>query len=245
MRQIVLDTESTGLNPDEGHRLIEIGAVELLDRRLSGRNYHQFLQPDRAIDAGAFEVHGITEAKLEDKPRFGEIANEFLQFIEGAELVIHNAEFDIAFLDHELGMLGASRTHRRISDACSVLDTLALARKLHPGQRNSLDALCKRYHVDNSQRNLHSALLDAELLAEVYLAMTGGQVAFDLGAAASPAPIRDESHARRGRAALRVIRASAAEREAHRRRLLAIDDASGGGCLWRRLEKRDSGPGAP
>ena len=152
MRQIVLDTESTGLDPDEGHRLIEIGAVELMDRRLSGRHFHQLLQPDRAIDAGAFEVHGITEAKLEDKPRFGEVADELLRFIEGAELVIHNAEFDIAFLDHELGLLGDSRAHRRIADACSVLDTLALARKLHPGQRNNLDALCKRYRVDNSRR---------------------------------------------------------------------------------------------
>lgn len=245
MRQIVLDTESTGLDPDEGHRLIEIGAVELMDRRLSGRHFHQLLQPDRAIDAGAFEVHGITEAKLEDKPRFGEIADEFLQFIEGAELLIHNAEFDIAFLDHELGLLGDSRAHRRIADTCSVLDTLALARKLHPGQRNNLDALCKRYRVDNSRRNLHSALLDAELLAEVYLAMTGGQVALELGAAASPALIRDESNASRSRAALRVIRASEAEREAHRHRLLAVDEASGGACLWRRLETRDAGSEAP
>ena len=245
MRQIVLDTESTGLDPDEGHRLIEIGAVELMDRRLSGRHFHRLLQPDRAIDAGAFEVHGITEAKLEDKPRFGEIADEFLRFIEGAELVIHNAEFDVAFLDHELGLLGDSRAHRRIADACSVLDTLALARKLHPGQRNNLDALCKRYRVDNSRRNLHSALLDAELLAEVYLAMTGGQVALELGAAASPARTRDESNASRSRAALRVIRASEAEREAHCRRLLAIDDASGGTCLWRRLETRESGSEAP
>lgn len=245
MRQVVLDTESTGLDPDEGHRVIEIGAVELIDRRLSGRKFHHLLQPDRAIDAGAFEVHGITEAKLEDKPRFAEIADELLHFIEGAELVIHNAEFDIAFLDHELGLLGDARAHRRIADACSVLDTLALARKLHPGQRNNLDALCKRYRVDNSRRNLHSALLDAELLAEVYLAMTGGQVALALSAAVSSAPSRDESDAGRSRAPLRVIRASTAEREAHRRRLLAIDDESGGTCLWRRLEARDSGSETP
>ena len=236
MRQIALDTESTGLDPTRGHRVIEIGAIELIDRRPSGRHFHRYLQPDRDIDEGAREVHGISEADLKDQPRFEDVAEEFLQFIEGAELVIHNAEFDLAFLDYELGLLGDSRGQRCIRDTCTVLDTLSLARRMHPGQRNSLDALCKRYRVDNSRRDLHSALLDAELLAEVYLAMTGGQATLDLGSGAPPVLEPRAPDPDRHRSGPRVIRATAAELDAHRRRLVAIDETSGGACLWRRLE---------
>ncbi|MGB5716746.1 MAG: DNA polymerase III subunit epsilon, partial [Gammaproteobacteria bacterium] len=178
MRQIVLDTETTGLEPADGHRIIEIGCVELNDRRLTGNTYHQYIQPDREIDAGAIEVHGITNEKLADKPRFTDIAAEFLEFIDGAELVIHNAPFDVGFIDHEFRLLEDSPGG--VNDHCMVLDTLALARRMHPGQRNSLDALCRRYEIDNSQRELHGALLDAEILADVYLAMTGGQVSLSL-----------------------------------------------------------------
>ena len=229
MRQIALDTESTGLELEQGHRVIEIGAVELVDRRFSGRRFHRYLQPDRAVDVGALEVHGITEAQLEGQPRFGEIACDFLGFVDGAELLIHNAEFDLGFLDYELSLLGNALGQRRMLDACTVVDTLALARRMHPGQRNSLDALCKRYRIDNSKRDLHSALLDAELLAEVYLAMTGGQTTLKLGTRAAPA-LRGPSPTRRA-AALRVIRASEAELGAHRQRLDALDESSGGRCL--------------
>ena len=236
MRQIALDTESTGLELEQGHRVIEIGAIELVDRRFSGRRFHRYLQPDRAVDIGALEVHGITEAQLEGQPRFGEIAGDFLSFVDGAELLIHNAEFDLAFLDYELSFLGDALGQRRMLDACTVVDTLALARRMHPGQRNSLDALCKRYRIDNSRRNLHSALLDAELLAEVYLAMTGGQTTLNLGArGAEAAPsLRGPAPARRT-AALRVIRANETELGAHRQRLDALDESSGGDCIWRRL----------
>ena len=180
MRQIVLDTETTGLDPHDGHRVIEIGCVELIDRRLTRNNFHRYIQPDREIDAGAVEVHGITDDFLADKPRFAEVADDFIRYVEGAELIIHNAPFDVGFLDHELmGWRGGNAP--RISDLCEVTDTLAMARRLHPGQRNGLDALCKRYSVDNSRREWHGALLDAEILADVYLAMTGGQVSLHLG----------------------------------------------------------------
>jgi len=174
MRQVVLDTETTGLETSQGHRIIEIGGVELENRRLTGRTYHQYVRPEREIDAGAQEVHGITLDFLADKPIFAEVADEFLQFIDGAELVIHNASFDVGFIDHEFGMLKGDIG--KVADHCRILDSLALARNKHPGQKNSLDALCKRYEIDNSGRDLHGALLDAELLALVYLAMTGGQV---------------------------------------------------------------------
>lgn len=235
MRQIALDTESTGLDLEQGHRVIEIGAIELIDRRFSGRHFHRYLRPDRAIDTGALEVHGITEADLADKPRFGEIAGELLGFLEGAELLIHNAEFDLSFLDHELSLLGERGDFRRIRDDCTVVDTLTLARRMHPGQRNSLDALCKRYRIDNSRRDLHSALLDAELLAEVYLAMTGGQTSLNLGARAGPAPTSSTATPGGRRSALRVIRASEAEVRAHRQRLDALDESSGGRCVWKGL----------
>tara|TARA_R110002073_G_scaffold29956_1_gene93954 strand:- start:434 stop:1150 length:717 start_codon:yes stop_codon:yes gene_type:complete len=174
MRQVVLDTETTGLETSQGHRIIEIGGVELENRRLTGRTYHQYIRPEREIDAGAQEVHGITLDFLADKPVFAEIADDFLQFIDGAELVIHNASFDVGFIDHEFGMLNTGLG--KVADHCRILDSLALARNKHPGQKNSLDALCKRYEIDNSGRDLHGALLDAELLAHVYLVMTGGQV---------------------------------------------------------------------
>lgn len=238
MRQIVLDTETTGLEPGLGHRIIEIGGVELLNRRLSGRHYHQYLQPDREIDPGAQEVHGISMEFLQDKPRFADVAEEFLEFVRGAELIIHNAAFDTAFLDHELELLGAD--WGCIAHHCTVLDTLALARQLHPGQKNSLDALCRRYGVDNSQRDLHGALLDAEILADVYLAMTGGQASLELGGLDSALPAYGQRGplARSGeRPALRVLRATAEELAAHARRLDVIDEASAGQCLWKRLEE--------
>lgn len=173
MRQIVLDTETTGIGAETGHRIIEIACVELIDRKLTNRHFHTYLNPNREVDAGAFRVHGISQAFLQDKPLFQDVVSDFLNFIEGSELIIHNAPFDVGFLSAELKRINWSQT---LDDYCSVLDTLVLARNKHPGQRNSLDALCKRYHVDNSNRQLHGALLDAEILASVYLAMTGGQI---------------------------------------------------------------------
>jgi DNA polymerase-3 subunit epsilon len=237
----VLDTETTGLEAEQGHKIIEIGAVEVIDRRLSGRRFHRYLNPDRDIDDAAMEVHGLTPEFLADKPRFAEIADELLDFIRGAELVIHNAGFDLSFLDRELASLDT--LPGSIRDFCAVTDSLALARHKHPGQKNSLDALCRRYDVDNSQRELHGALLDAEILADVYLAMTGGQTAlfgdesplpFAPGVQASRAPVPlpeapGQSHR------LRVVRASPEELELHEQRLQALDEASGGVCVWHRL----------
>ncbi len=237
MRQIVLDTETTGLEPADGHRIIEIGCVELVNRRLTGNTYHQYLQPDRQIDAGAIEVHGITNEMLADKPRFADVARDFLDFVSGAELVIHNAPFDVGFLNHELKRLGAQ--WGRIDACCRVLDTLTMARQLHPGQKNNLDALCKRYSIDNSRRELHGALLDAEILADVYLAMTGGQTTLSLGgsgATAGPAQAGVIRRVAANRPALRVVRATADEAAAHDERLAAIDKASGGNCLWSKLD---------
>ncbi len=177
MRQIVLDTETTGIG--EGHRIIEIGCVELIDRKLTGNHYHQYINPMRLVDPEAMEVHGITDEFLEDKPLFADVANDFIEFIKGSQLVIHNAPFDVGFMDREFGML---RGYPKTADICSVLDTLVLARSMHPGQRNSLDALCRRYGIDNSHRELHGALLDSEILADVYLLMTGGQTSMSLDA---------------------------------------------------------------
>ncbi|EXJ16258.1 DNA polymerase III subunit epsilon [Imhoffiella purpurea] len=238
MRQIVLDTETTGLDPLEGHRIIEIGCVELIERRLTRNNFHQYIQPGREIDAGAIEVHGITNEFLADKPRFAEVAEAFLRFVEGAELIIHNAPFDVGFLDHEL-RLWRPKGAPCISDLCEVTDTLAMARKRHPGQRNGLDALCKRYAVDNSHRELHGALLDAEILADVYLAMTGGQVALHLGSDTREEGGRSRRSGHRGsidpgRPALRVVRAGEDALAAHEARLAAIQKASSDGCLWLR-----------
>jgi DNA polymerase-3 subunit epsilon len=246
MRQIVLDTETTGLDPQAGHRIIEIGCVELIDRRLTGHNFHHYIQPDRDVDAGAADVHGITTEFLADKPRFAEIAEALVRYLEGAELIIHNAAFDVGFLDLELTQWSADGP--RIEDLCEVTDTLSLARRLHPGQRNSLDALCKRYAIDNRHRDLHGALLDAEILADVYLAMTGGQVAFALGGeslgrqdptGASRPVARGSIDPNRPR--LRVVHADARAREAHAARLAAIDQASGGRCLWRLRPEEGTG----
>ena len=173
MRQIVLDTETTGLSTAQGHRIIEIGCIEMVNRRLTGREFHRFLNPDRKIDEGAEAVHGISREQLETEPRFPEIVDDFLEFVRDAELVIHNADFDVGFIEHELRLM--KHAQPKVEDHCKVLDTLTLARKIHPGQRNSLDALCKRYEVDASKRDVHGALIDSELLARVYLAMTGGQ----------------------------------------------------------------------
>lgn len=238
MRQIILDTETTGLEPSEGHRIIEIGCVELINRKFTGNTYHHYLQPDREIDEGAIEVHGITNEMLADKPRFTDIADEFITFIRGAELVIHNAPFDVGFLNHELKLLDAG--HGRVDELCGVVDTLVMARKLHPGQKNNLDALCKRYSIDNSHRELHGALLDAEILAELYLVMTGGQTMLSLGGtqggetdSQSADTIRALSAQRRP---VKVIRASDEELVRHKERLAALDKASGGNCVWNRLD---------
>ena len=175
MRQIVLDTETTGLEPAEGHRVIEIGCVEIIDRRPTDNRFHQYINPEREIDAAAYEVHGISNAMLADKPRFRDVVRDFLEFVKGAELIIHNAPFDVGFLNHELKLAAAAAPFLRVDEQCTIVDTLKLARNLHPGQKNDLDSLCRRYGVDNSNRTLHGALLDAEILADVYLAMTGGQ----------------------------------------------------------------------
>ena len=226
MRQIVLDTETTGLDPRQGHRVIEIGALELVDRQLTGRQYHVYLNPEREIEQGALEVHGITEEFLRDKPRFAEIADDLLAFADGAELVIHNAPFDIGFIDNELSLTG--HQHASITEVSTVLDTLELARDLHPGQRNNLDALCKRYEVDNSSRSLHGALLDAEILADVFLAMTGGQVDLGLSLESTAASVDDEDgflHA--GHPVLFVLKASDEELALHEARLNDIEKQSG------------------
>lgn len=236
MRQIVLDTETTGLDPLQGHRVIELGCVELVDRKLTGRHLHLYINPEREVDAAALEVHGITNDFLADKPLFAAVAQTFIEFVDGAELIIHNAPFDIGFLDHELALL--NRGFRRMTDYCQVLDTLALARKKHPGQKNNLDALCKRYQVDNSQRELHGALKDAEILADVYLLMTGGQSSLVLGS--------DQGHEHRAdgdivRLAprskpLRRIEASAEELAQHRQCLATVSKSCGGPSLWEKLD---------
>jgi DNA polymerase-3 subunit epsilon len=220
MRQIVLDTETTGLSTSQGHRVIEIGCVELVNRRVTGNNYHTFLNPDRDVDEGAERVHGISRADLETAPRFEEVVNELIEFVKDAELVIHNAEFDVGFLEHELKLMKHDRP--KITHHATVLDTLTMARKLHPGQRNSLDALCKRYEVDASNRDLHGALIDAELLARVYLAMTGGQTALSLDEEANTTDGSGSSREKGARASetrasldLVVIRATEEEVAAH------------------------------
>lgn len=235
LRQVVLDTETTGLEPSQGHRIIEIGCVELVNRRLTGRHYHQYINPERDIDAGAMEVHGITNESLADKPVFAAIVEEFLDFIRGAELIIHNAPFDVGFIDHELGLLHHPDT---VAACCSVIDTLVMARQKHPGQRNSLDALCQRYGVDNSQRDLHGALLDAEILADVYLLMTGGQIGLTLageGQSSAAGGQITANEIRRlpvDRKPLPVWRASPEELAQHTEQLQAIDQASEGHCRW-------------
>src|SRR5450432_577759 len=234
MRQVVLDTETTGLEVEQQHRVIEIGCVELFNRRLTGRTFHQYLNPERDIDEGAVQVHGLTREQLATEPTFSHVHLEFLEFIRDAELIIHNAPFDVAFLNAELARTAAAH---RVSDLCRVLDTLALARQMHPGQRNSLDALCKRYSVDNSHRDYHGALLDARILAEVYLAMTGGQAKLTLSAESNFGAAQARRIAPAGLDGLRivVIRAGEAEMAAHEHVLALLDKASGGRTVWRRL----------
>jgi DNA polymerase III subunit epsilon len=232
MRQIVLDTETTGLEPALGHRIIEIGCVELVNRRATGKTFHKYINPEREIEEGALAVHGISRMELEGKPKFAEVVEELTLFISGAELVIHNASFDTAFLDAEFARLqGELRTIARL---CRVLDTLALARSMHPGQRNNLDALCKRYSIDNSRRELHGALLDARILADVYLAMTGGQGALALTetVAAGSAAANPVRALVRPAVPLVVVEATEEERAAHVAMLAIIAKASGGKCLW-------------
>ena len=233
-RQIVLDTETTGLEPSQGHRIIEIGCVELVDRKLTGKHYHQYIQPEREIDQGALEVHGISNEFLADKPVFSHIVDEFLAFVDGAELIIHNAPFDIGFLDHELTL--AANKVKKISKICSVIDSLVLARSKHPGQKNNLDALCKRYAIDNAKRELHGALLDAEILADVYLMMTGGQTSLGLDAKMQVEGAQSDKNTpltlNKDRSRLAVLAASQAELDAHQALLSVIDKKSDGQCLW-------------
>lgn len=243
MRQIVLDTETTGLEPGAGHRVIEIGCVELVNRKPTQNRFHRYINPEREVDRGALEVHGIENDFLATQPKFAEVAAELVEFISGAELVIHNADFDIEFLNHELKRLPGMP--QEIRERCGVLDTLALARRMHPGQRNSLDALAKRYNVDNSKRELHGALLDAQILADIYLAMTGGQVSLSLeseptrAAAAHPIELRLD----RSGLVLPVLRATAEEERAHEAMLVAM--AKKGQPLWRDLEREDAARLAP
>ncbi|MCF1427988.1 MAG: DNA polymerase III subunit epsilon [Shewanella sp.] len=234
-RQIILDTETTGMNQGAGpvyvgHRIIEIGCVEVINRKLTGRHFHEYINPDQKIDEEAIAVHGITDGQVANCPRFRDIAQRFIEFVDGAEIVAHNATFDVSFLDYELSMLAPKGP--KLDEICGILDTLELAKHLHPGQKNNLDALCKRYHIDNSRRELHGALLDAEILADVYLAMTGGQTKFNLSLGE-----QDSEEAGgiirlpEGRNSLKVVAASADELGMHEQRLDLV--AKSGKCLWR------------
>ncbi len=242
MRQIVLDTETTGLEPSQGHRIIEIGCVELVNRRKTGNVFHRYVNPERDVEDGAFDVHGISNETLADKPRFAEIAQELIDFIRDGELIIHNAPFDVGFLDAELQRLGSN--WGQVRDHCQVLDTLALAREKHPGQKNSLDALCKRYEVDNSQRELHGALLDAQILVDVYLLLTGGQtklvlVDTDDTTAAGKAdhmPVKLD-------VPLKIFKPNTADIEAHKKRLADIEQQIGKPCIWNQAGQSSNEPG--
>ncbi|VAW77652.1 DNA polymerase III epsilon subunit [hydrothermal vent metagenome] len=235
MRQIVLDTETTGLEPKNGHRIIEIGCVELVDRKLTGNTFHQYLQPGREIDPGAIEIHGISNEFLADKPLFEDIVEDFVSFIRGAELVIHNAPFDVGFINNEFQLCGDTS---QVEDICGVLDTLKMARRMHPGQKNNLDILCKRYTIDNSSRELHGALLDAEILADVYLAMTGGQVTLSLGGSEeTPGGGHVGQPVRRldsNRPPLRVIPPDTDELAAHEACIEKLAEVAGGTAVWQK-----------
>jgi len=241
VRQVVLDTETTGLEPSEGHRIIEIGCVELVNRRLTGSSYHQYINPGRDIDAGAIEVHGITNEFLQDKPKFADIAKDFFDFVKGAELIIHNAPFDVGFFNHEFIRLANGEGPIKIAEQCGVIDTLKLARTMHPGQKNDLDSLCRRYSVDNSGRTFHGALLDAEILADVYVAMTRAQAGLfedtttpmRSGGPSSEAEIRRLPAAR---ARVAIVGPTPEELTAHQAWLEEIQKKSGGKCVWKRLE---------
>ncbi|HHR6079713.1 TPA: DNA polymerase III subunit epsilon [Providencia alcalifaciens] len=243
-RQIVLDTETTGMNKlgvhYEGHNIIEIGAVEVINRRLTGRNFHVYIKPDRLVDPEAFEVHGISDEFLQDKPVFADIADEFIEFIRGAELVIHNAPFDIGFMDYEFRKL--NRGIPPTSEFCTITDSLVLARQIFPGKRNNLDALCDRYLIDNSKRTLHGALLDAEILSDVYLAMTGGQtsLAFSMDSDSGNSEQAHEiQRIERPVSGLKIIYASDEEIVEHEARLDIVDKKGGKPCLWRQTEQDD------
>tara|TARA_B100000959_G_scaffold136399_1_gene143342 strand:- start:2800 stop:3522 length:723 start_codon:yes stop_codon:yes gene_type:complete len=239
LRQVVLDTETTGLEVEQGHRILEIGCVEIVDRRITHKHFHQYVNPERDIDDGALEVHGITRAFLADKPVFSDIWQGLFDFIGESEIIIHNAAFDVAFIDYEMSMIPSSPG--RITDYCTIVDSLEIARQKHPGQKNNLDALCKRYGVDNSQRDLHGALLDAEILADVYLMLTGGQVSLSLGSGSESDNSRvsgKETRLDSNRPPLRIIRASAEEIEKHEAKLDEIDKASGG-SVWRNIVRSE------
>lgn len=229
MRQIILDTETTGIDPAAGHRIIEIGCVEMIKRRITDKRYHQYIKPNRKIDDEAVKVHGITNEFLNDKPQFFEIVDEFMNFIQGAELVIHNASFDVGFINHELKLL--RQGWKPVKEYCQILDTLALARKHHPGQKNNLDALCKRYNIDNSNRQLHGALLDSEILAELYLSMTGGQVSL-LGTSEQIVTTNTIKRISKDRKPLAIIQPNDEELREHAKYLKLLDKASGGKCIW-------------
>ncbi len=229
-RQIVLDTETTGLEPSQGHRIIEIGCVEMINRRITSNHWHYYLNPDRQVEQGAFEVHGISDDFLQDKPRFHELVDSFLEYIDGAELIIHNAPFDVGFLNHEIALLDEPKP--AIADVCCILDTLVMARQKHPGQKNNLDALCKRYEIDNSKRTLHGALLDSEILAEVYLLMTGGQTALTLEA--EEEHTGDDNTVELSASKLKELRIWSAEEsdlEKHRDYLNLLQEKAGK-CAW-------------
>jgi DNA polymerase-3 subunit epsilon len=229
-RQIILDTETTGINPQEGHRIIEIGCVEMFNRRLTGNNFHVYLNPDRFIEQEAINIHGITNEFVADKQRFRDIAQQFFDYVQGAELVIHNAAFDVGFINHEFNLLAEPLPP--VDSVCAILDTLKLARDLHPGQKNNLDALCRRYDIVNSHRTFHGALLDAEILADVYLAMTGGQVSLNLASNSGNEQNNQQQIGLVRRGALKVVNATADELAAHEKRLDLVQK-KGGSCLWR------------
>jgi DNA polymerase-3 subunit epsilon len=238
MRLIILDTETTGLEPKQGHRLIEVGALEMENRRLTGRSFHEYVQPERDVPMEAQAVHGITDDFLKDKALFSAVADEFIEFVKGAELVIHNAPFDVGFLDNELAIAGKAngKKYPKIADICKITDSLQLARKKHPGQKNNLDALCRRYGIINSHRQLHGALLDSEILADVYLMMTGGQTDL-MWAAQSSSPSGNEIPVSSRKVALdgaelAVVMATQAELDAHQAKLNTVDKASDQNCLW-------------
>jgi DNA polymerase-3 subunit epsilon len=237
MRQILLDTETTGLEPKLGHRIIEVACVEMVSRRLTRNDFHRYLNPERNIDAGATQVHGLTLDFLLDKPKFGDIADELLEYVRGAEIIIHNAPFDVGFLNAELAKLGKAP----LTEICRVIDTLAMARELHPGRKNTLDALCERYSVDNSARVRHGALLDAELLGDVYLAMTRGQDSLAIGIEAMDAAAQHSVHGNRP-AALKVMRASEEELRLHVELVERLDKTSGGKCLWKQGNALNDAP---
>ncbi len=240
-RQIILDTETTGIEPKEGHNIIEIGCVEMVKRKLTGNNYHQYVKPDREVEAEAISVHGITNEYLDDKPKFREVMLEFIEFIRGAELVIHNAPFDVGFMNAEFARNGIKE---RVEDICTIVDTLAMARKKHPGQKNNLNALCRRYGIDNSHRELHGALLDSEILADVYLLMTGGQTALLLDANDSGGDdgAGESGEIRRVQSDMEliVLKADANELAAHQSFVTVLDKKCGGESVWRQLSVIDS-----